>query len=224
MDGTDFAPKYKFYESATYERKFNTDYTYGTICLPFAPNEATCMNYTFYKLEQANNNTLVFVEEEMPKANTPYLYQLKKEVNAEMAKTFTGGFTQVSTEVEDNTCGDWNFIGSFAKTKIEDLTDGLYYAYTPTAEKDILTKATNSLTVYPYRAYFKFVETEELNFTPATSTMRMIIGGKEGGAMEIQEVIAPEEIEGAAFDLEGRPVENMQKGQIYIIGGKKVKK
>ena len=60
-------------------------------------------------------------------------------------------------------------------------------------------KAGTKLVAHPYRAYFKFVPTEELNFTPAASTMRMIIGGKEGGAMEIQEVIAPEQVEGAAF-------------------------
>ena len=213
------------YTSASYVRQFNTEYTYGTICLPFAPDAATCANYTFYKLTEVNSTALIFEEEAAPKANTAYLYKLKDGVVAESAKTFTGGVTTISG-VEVNGVGGWNFIGAFAKTEITDLTGGDYWAYQATYndKKDVLVKAGTKLIVHPYRAYFKFVPTEELNFTPATSTMRMIIGGKEGGAMEIQEVIAPEQVEGAAFDLEGRPVENMQKGQIYIIGGKKVKK
>lgn len=214
------------YTSATYERLFNTDYTYGTICLPFAPDAATCANYTFYKLAEVNSEALYFEEETAPKANVAYLYKLNDGVDAESAKTFTGGVTTIS-DVEVESVGGWNFIGVFAKTKYEDLanSDGLYYAYTPTAEKDILTKATNSLTVHPYRAFFKFVETEELNFTPATATMRLIIPGQnDGGANSIEEVITPDQIDGAIFDLEGRPVQEMLDGQIYIIGGKKVMK
>ena len=225
VDGKNLTPNFKEYTSASYVRKFNTEYTYGTICLPFAPDATTCANYTFYKLTEVNSTALIFEEEAAPKANTAYLYKLKDGVVAESAKTFTGGVTTISG-VEVNGVGGWNFIGAFAKTEITDLTGGDYWAYQATYndKKDVLVKAGTKLIVHPYRAYFKFVPTEELNFTPATSTMRMIIGGKEGGAMEIQEVIAPEQVEGAAFDLEGRPVENMQKGQIYIIGGKKVKK
>lgn len=211
------------YTSATYKRLFNTEYNYGTICLPFAPDAATCENYTFYKLTEVNSEVMYFEEEAEPKANVAYLYKLNDGVDAEDAKTFTGGVTTIS-DVEVESVGGWNFIGSFAKTKIEDLTDGLYYAYTPTADKDILTKATNSLTVHPYRAYFKFVQGETLNFAPTNVTMRIVFGGQSGEAQGIEKVIAPEEIEGAVFDLEGRPVENMQKGQIYIIGGKKVMK
>lgn len=211
------------YTSATYKRLFNTEYNYGTICLPFAPDAATCENYTFYKLTEVNSEVMYFEEEAEPKANVAYLYKLNDGVDAEDAKTFTGGVTTIS-DVEVESVGGWNFIGSFTKTKIEDLTDGLYYAYTPTADKDILTKATNSLTVHPYRAYFKFVQGETLNFAPTNVTMRIVFGGQSGEAQGIEKVIAPEEIEGAVFDLEGRPVENMQKGQIYIIGGKKVMK
>ena len=225
IDGKNLTPNFKEYTSASYVRKFNTEYTYGTICLPFAPDAATCANYTFYKLAEVNSEALIFEEEAEPKANTAYLYKLNDGVDAEAAKTFTGGVTTIS-DIVTEPVGGWQFIGSFAKTEITDLTGGDYWAYQATynGKKDVLVKAGTKLVAHPYRAYFKFVPTAELNFTPAAATMRMIIGGKEGGAMEIQEVIAPEQVEGAAFDLEGRPVENMQKGQIYIIGGKKVKK
>ena len=213
------------YTSASYVRKFNTDYTYGTICLPFAPDAATCANYTFYKLSEIGQTALYFEEETEPKANVAYLYKLKDGVDAELAKTFTGGVTTISDIVTEPLNG-WQLIGAFAKTVITEMTDGLYYAYYAeyNEKKDVLVKANQQLTVNPYRAYFKFVETADEDVTPTTATMRIVFGGKEGGAMDIQEVITPEQIDGAIFDLEGRPVQEMQKGQIYILGGKKVKK
>lgn len=213
------------YSSASYVRKFNTEYTYGTICLPFAPDAATCANYTFYKLSEIGQTALYFEEETEPKANVAYLYKLKDDVDAELAKTFTGGVTTISDIVTEPLNG-WQLIGAFAKTVITEMTDGLYYAYYAeyNDKKDVLVKANQQLTVNPYRAYFKFVETADEDVTPTTATMRIVFGGKEGGAMDIQEVITPEQIDGAIFDLEGRPVQEMQKGQIYIIGGKKVKK
>ncbi len=213
------------YTSASYVRLFNTDYTYGTICLPFAPDAATCANYTFYKLSEIGQTALYFEEETEPKANVAYLYKLKDGVDAELAKTFTGGVTTISDIVTEPLNG-WQLIGAFAKTVITEMTDGLYYAYYAEYKdkKDVLVKANQQLTVNPYRAYFKFVETADEDVTPTTATMRIVFGGKEGGAMDIQEVITPEQIDGAIFDLEGRPVQEMQKGQIYIIGGKKVKK
>ena len=150
---------------------------------------------------------------------------MKDGVDAELAKTFTGGVTTISDIVTEPLNG-WQLIGAFAKTVITEMTDGLYYAYYAeyNEKKDVLVKANQQLTVNPYRAYFKFVETADEDVTPTTATMRIVFGGKEGGAMDIQEVITPEQIDGAIFDLEGRPVQEMQKGQIYIIGGKKVKK
>ena len=211
------------YAGATYERKFNTEYTYGTICLPFAPDAETCANYTFYKLMESNNTTLYFEEETEPKANVAYLYKLNEGVDAEEAKTFTGGVTTIA-EVESEAVGGWQLIGSFKEETITDLSDGEYFAYKPVhnEKKDVFVKATNSLTVKPYRAYFKFVETQSLNFAPAAAVMFLSIGGEYDGTNEIEKVVSPEEVEGAVFDMEGRPVSEMQEGKIYIVGGQKV--
>ena len=211
------------YTNATYERLFNTEYTYGTICLPFAPDAETCANYTFYKLMESNNTTLYFEEETEPKANVAYLYKLNEGVDAEEAKTFTGGVTTIA-EVESEAVGGWQLIGSFKEETITDLSDGEYFAYKPVhnEKKDVFVKATNSLTVKPYRAYFKFVETQSLNFAPAAAVMFLSIGGEYDGTNEIEKVVSPEEVEGAVFDMEGRPVSEMQEGKIYIVGGQKV--
>lgn len=224
-DGANFAPKFDSYTSATYTRKFNTAYNYGTICLPFAPDAATCANYHFYTLASETANALVFEEVTEPKANTAYLYTLKNGVDAEAAKTFTGGATTVSAIVTEPV-GNWAFAGVFANTEI--TSDGSYYVYAPDkGNGEVLSSVKNSfkLTVKPYRAYFQYAS--EAAIAPL-ATMRIIVRGAGDlgdGTTAIEEVITPDQIEGAApaiYNLMGQPVAQPVKGQIYIINGKKV--
>ena len=219
VDGKNFTPNFKEYNTASYERTFNTAYTYGTICLPFAPDAATCENYTFYKLYQASANTLMFVEEEAPKANTAYLYRPKDATATTHA--FTGGETTISTEVAATTSGDWSFIGSLKNATIDLTAGGSFYAYKPDANngENKISKATNSMSVKPYRAYFHYTGKGK-----AVATMRVIVRGD--GTTGIEEVITPDQIESVApttiYNLMGQPVAQPVKGQIYIVNGKKV--
>lgn len=219
VDGKNFTPNFKEYNTASYERTFNTAYTYGTICLPFAPDAATCENYTFYKLDQASANTLMFVEEEAPKANTAYLYRPKDATATTHA--FTGGETTVSTEVAASTSGDWSFIGSLKNATIDLTANGSFYAYKPDANngENKISKATSTMSVKPYRAYFHYTGTGN-----AVATMRVIVRGD--GTTGIEEVITPDQIESVApatiYNLMGQPVAQPVKGQIYIVNGKKV--
>lgn len=220
-DGYDFdAESVENVTNATYTRQFETTGTYGTIILPFTPDSETCGNYTFYKLANSNETALIFEEETEPKAHTAYLYTpADKEATVH---TFTGSAANASYGGTTESEG-WNFIGTFAKSKIEGLnvSSDAYYAYRPTDGKDVLVKATNSITVYPYRAYFKLIQ--GINVTPASVTMRMVIGG-EGGAMGIEKTLSPEQAKESIYDRLGRPVKEAHKGQIYIINGKKVMK
>ena len=204
----------------SYTRDFNTAYNYGTIYLPFAPDTETCKKYTFYKIKSYSDNVLIFEEENSPQANSAYLYSaVDKEATSH---TFTG--SEIEEPVAEIESDGWNFIGTFEKTKIEGLSasNDLYYAYIPTDGKDVLVKATNSITISPYRAYFKYVQSVNTTFVPAT--MRMVIGGD---ANAIEEIFTSEQIEDMAtpviYDLMGRSVQQMQKGQIYIINGKKMR-
>lgn len=211
------------YERASYERRFNTDYTYGTICLPFAPDAATCANYHFYRLDQYNSTTLTFVEDTEPEANTAYLYCLKQGVEAETAKTLTGGFTVVSHDIKVSD-GDWKFIGSLTKYTI--ASNGECYVYAPdknnNSENDeVLSVVNGNLTVMPYRAYFRYTGSSIQDI----ATMRMVIKGENDGTTYIKDLNI-EDIEGVAapiiYDLMGRRVQEMKKGNIYIINNKKV--
>ena len=218
-DGEDFNPTFSAYAGATYSRTVNPEYNYGTICLPFAPDAATCENYTFYKLDQASANTLMFVEEKAPEANTAYLYR-PKDASA-TTHAFTGGETKVSTEVAATTSGDWSFIGSLKNATIDLTADGSFYAYKPDANngENKISKATKSMSVKPYRAYFHYTGKGK-----AVATMRVIVRGD--GTTGIEEVITPDQIESVApttiYNLMGQPVAQPVKGQIYIVNGKKV--
>ena len=233
-DGKNFTPTFKEYNTASYERSFNTDYAYGTICLPFAPDAATCDNYTFYKLASGDTEALIFEEETTPEANTPYLYcPVNKESTTH---TFTGGETTVSSNAKTVIGGDWNMIGALAKTTITNFDElGYHFAYSPASanpddertKDNELVMATNSMTVNPYRAYFVYAPQISFDDPMPYTTVRVVVRGQDNGdgTTNIEEIITPDQIEGATpaiYDLMGRPVQQMQKGQIYIVNGKKV--
>nr|MBQ5605106.1 InlB B-repeat-containing protein [Bacteroidales bacterium] len=203
------------YAQATYSRTVDPAYNYGTICLPFTPDAETCEKYTFYTLSKANSTSITFVEVDEPQANMPYLYRAKdREATTHV---FTGGKTTVNTEAGAHVVGNWSFAGVFAKTvfKPAELNANLYI-YKPTSGEDLIVEALNSLTMWPYRAYFK------CNQVVAASApmLRVVI---DGGVTGIEEVITPDQIEGAViYDLMGRPVQQMIEGNFYIVNGEKV--
>lgn len=60
------------YDDVSYTRTLLTG-RYGTIMLPFAPDEASLQNYAFYTLKEAGDGYIKFEEVAAPVANTPYL-------------------------------------------------------------------------------------------------------------------------------------------------------
>lgn len=203
------------YAKATYSRTVDPIYNYGTICLPFTPDAETCENYTFYTLSKANSTSVTFVEVNEPQANMPYLYRAKdREATTHV---FTGGKTTVNNEVGEHVVGNWSFAGVFAKTVFSpaELNADLYI-YKPNGGEDLLIQALNSLTMWPYRAYLK-CNRVVMSSAPA---MRLVI---DGGVTGIEEVITPDQIEGAVmYDLMGRPVQEVTEGNLYIVNGEKV--
>lgn len=191
------------YSSATYTRTIAAD-TYGTICLPFAPDAASLENYTFFKMQSAGADAINFVEETAPVANTPYIYCLKGDNEA-----ITGGVTVVSATLNDVVAGDWTMKGSFTNQAIDAAT-GNYYGYVAAQNK--IVKANTTLTVKPYRAYFtseKAAAAVTLRFTRGDETTEI-----SAAELDVQPATV-------IYDLAGRRVEKMEKG-IYIVNGKKV--
>ena len=204
-DANDFAPEYDAYSSATYTRTIAAD-TYGTICLPFAPDAASLENYTFFKMESAGADAINFVEETAPQANTPYIYCLKGENVA-----ITGGATVVSADINSVEVGNWTMKGSFTKQTIATAgADTKYYGYV--ADQNKIVKANKTLTVLPYRAYF----TAPVN--AAAVALRITRGDETTEITAADLDVQPATV---IYDLAGRRVEKMEKG-IYIVNGKKV--
>ncbi len=204
-EGEDFAPEYDAYSSATYTRTI-AEGTYGTICLPFAPDAASLENYTFFKMESAGADAINFVEETAPQANTPYIYCLKGENVA-----ITGGATVVSADINSVEVGNWTMKGSFTKQTIATAgADTKYYGYV--ADQNKIVKANKTLTVLPYRAYF----TAPVN--AATVALRITRGDETTEITAADLDVQPATV---IYDLAGRRVEKMEKG-IYIVNGKKV--
>ena len=195
------------YDDVSYTRTISEG-KYGTIMLPFAPDEASLENYAFYTLKEAGDGYIRFEEVAAPEANTPYLYTLR--AGGENA-AITGGQTTIAADINNCNVDGWELVGSFSNQTI-DCTGGNYYALSPAENK--INRITKTLTVLPYRAYFKSTVAQNSN-------LRVFIGGTTG----VTE-ISPDDIEGfdggAVYDLYGRPVSEPAKGGIYIIDGKKV--
>ncbi|MBQ7947009.1 MAG: leucine-rich repeat protein [Bacteroidaceae bacterium] len=195
------------YADVSYTRTISEG-KYGTIMLPFVPDEASLENYAFYTLKEAGDGYIKFEEVAAPVANTPYLYTLR--AGGENT-AITGGQTTIAADINNCNVNGWEFIGSFNNNTI-DCTDGNYYAYS--AARNEINRITKTLTVSPYRAYLKSTAAQNSN-------LRVFIGG----TTSVTE-ISPDDIEGfdggAVYDLYGRPVNEPAKGGVYIINGKKV--
>ena len=203
----DFAPAATEYASVSYIRSM-AEGSYGTILLPFAPDEKSLENYAFYALAESGDGYLRFEEIAEPQANTPYLYSLR-EGKENIA--ITGGRTKISTDIEDYSVDGWKTVGSFTNKTI-DTNNGNYYAFS-TAKSEV-NRVTNRLTVLPYRAYF-------VAEVPQKSAFSIYIGGTTSMVK-----ISSDEIDslnnGHIYDVYGRRVLEPVKGEIYIINGRKV--
>ena len=195
------------YSDVSYTRTINEG-KYGTIMLPFTPDAASLENYAFYELAESGDGYMKFEEVVAPVANTPYIYTLR-EGKENIA--ITGGETTISSNIITPEVDGWQTIGSFNNQTIN-TSGGNYYALSATDNE--INRITKSLTVLPYRAYFKSANASK-------SALNIYINGTTG-----VETISSNEIDGfengAIFDLSGHKVSKPQKGNIYIKDGKKI--
>lgn len=216
-DNEDFAPLYDECASATYYTNITAN-SYRTICLPFAPDEESLSAYNFYELAASTINgdegSVTFNMVNSPEANKPYIYSLKE--GAEEGTPITGGATANLTAAEAGTIEitGWQMVGSF-KNETVDCSDKAVYALGENGEK--LIKYTGALTVPPYRAYIMGTSSEQYRLQRLTVRISTPTGIKQISASDVEGLLPA-----TIYDLMGRPVQNPQKGHLYIQGGKKV--
>jgi len=211
----DFNPPYENYASVTYTRSIAAG-AYGTICLPFAPDAESLEAYNFYELTASTvsgtDGEVTFTKVDAPEANKPYIYCLADK-DATGAPAITGGATEVSTEAGTTIISGWQMVGSF-KAETVDCTDKAIYALNGETQK--LMKVTQSLSVPAYRAYIEGTSSQ-LNLQALTVRISGPTGIEQISAADVEGLLPA-----TIYDLMGRPVQNPQKGHLYIQGGKKV--
>ena len=214
-DGEDFDPEYDYCTSATYTRPITAG-AYGTICLPFAPEAESLEAYNFYELTASTVSGIAgevtFTKVDAPEANKPYIYCLADK-DATEAPAITGGATEVSTEAGTTIISGWQMVGSF-KAKTVDCTDKAIYALNGTTQN--LMKVTKTLAVPAYRAYIEGTSSQ-LDLQMLTVRISGPTGIEQISAADVEGLLPA-----TIYDLMGRPVQNPQKGHLYIQGGKKV--
>ena len=215
------------YQTLKYKRAPLAKGTYGTIVLPFAPDNAT-KKYDFFELYSADAEGLIFSQVDEVKANTPYLYKLKDVVNEDIAiveneKTidvFTGVTTQIQSVGHNPSVNkdEWESVGCYVTESVMTETDPANHYYYFSIKENAFLYVTKKLNVKPYRAFFVVPATTAAQ-APAQLSLR--ITRNDGSTTEID----PSQVEGMEtpiyYDLQGRRVENPTSG-VYIVNGKKV--
>lgn len=198
-------------DKASYNRSFNTT-GYTTFVLPVAA-PASAINGNVYQLVgfNADHSAFDFAPVTTLAANKPYLLE------ASNATLFGNGAVTVatvnaSTAAKSNTGAGVEQIGNYGEAQsCASISSKSYYGY----QGGQFVKAATG-TLNRYRTMF------EVEGAPAAvRSYAVSIGGVLTGIATIDNGSLNIE-KGQIFDLQGRRVVKTQKGQTYIINGKKV--
>lgn len=199
----------------TIEREFKAGW--NAVVLPFNLTKKEVINAFGANSEVAecqgdngtDNVTVYFmkrdvtdVDDIMIEAGTPYLIWLKNPVSG---LKFT---KNIVTDTSYTPGQNFDFVGVYTTTPTQ---DGDYFV-----KNGEFQKCNTTNTVKPFRSYLKYKGTSpvrSLNFVVDDETITTEIDGLE--------IDTPVKVEGA-YNLNGQKVENLKKGGLYIINGKKV--
>ncbi|MEE0803915.1 MAG: alpha-N-acetylglucosaminidase C-terminal domain-containing protein, partial [Prevotellamassilia sp.] len=220
------------YLSARYKRTPLAEDKYGTICLPFVPENALG-KYDFFEFKYGEVNSFVFSQVASVndlKANTPYLYKLKDEDKRgdmesengldvfETSKRFTVD-THAKYNPAEEEAGTSRALGTYVNFYIEtkNYKDKSAYYYFSTGQQKFL-KVTEQLNYRPYRAIF-VVNPKDGNTSqaPARISLRLL----DGTTTDIDASLVEGMETPVYYDISGRRVLNPGSG-VYIVNGKKV--
>ena len=209
-----FAMHANKYYQVTIKRKLN-NMNYGSIIMPFAPNSATRSNFKFYQLRNILGSYIYYSRVYSPSANVPYLYKNSSSSSSKWASEIvsSNNVTIKATEKPSVSSGNWTTVGSYKNMYITDQ-DSLSYHYA--MSNNSLMNFNQSLSIYPLRAYF-----EGPVYDSNARQMQLVILDDDD-ATHIYIVQGDEQEETKAYDLQGRRVNKLVPGQMYIINGEKV--
>ena len=210
-------------KAASYSRKMKEGTTWATLCLPFEVSLAN-QDFRAFKLLSADEGTLTVELEEIEgsiAAGTPVIIKMKdgatklsiSEANKEIAK---------DVQTAETANGNYQLQGLYTQKEFSKDTDNNCYivkGFKLMNPAKLLDKtATKSVGSKPFRAYMV-----DNSSAPAAGA-RMFSISVGGSTTAIEQLESTADSKAEYYDLQGRRLQNLQKGvNIVKRGGKTMK-
>ena len=210
-------------KAASYNRTMNAGTTWATLCLPFEVSLAD-KNFRAFKLLSADEGTETVELEEIEgsiAAGTPVIIKMKDGAT-ELNFTETDKTIAKDVQTAETANGNYQLQGLYTKKEFSKDTDNNCYIVKGVKLMNpakLLDKtATKSVGSKPFRAYM----VDNSSAPAAGARMFSISVGGSTTAIEQLETTADSKAE--YYDLQGRRLQNLQKGiNIVKRGGKTMK-
>ena len=208
-------------KAASYSRKMNAGTTWATLCLPFEVSLEN-QNFRAFKLLSADDVTETVELEEIKTsiaAGTPVIIKMK---DGATKLNFTVADKEIAQKVVSAADGNYNLQGIYTQKVFDKDADNNCYIVkgNKLMNPAKLLENTNTTTVgsKPFRAYM----VDNSSAPAAGARMFSISVGGSTTAIEQLETTADSKAE--YYDLQGRRLQNLQKGvNIVKRGGKTMK-
>ena len=223
-DGKDFVAYEPFAaKAASYNRTMNAGTTWATLCLPFEVSLAD-KNFRAFKLLSADEGTETVELEEIEgsiAAGTPVIIKMKDGAT-ELNFTETDKTIAKDVQTAETANGNYQLQGLYTKKEFSKDTDNNCYIVKGVKLMNpakLLDKtATKSVGSKPFRAYMV-----DNSSAPAAGA-RMFSISVGGSTTAIEQLESTADSKAEYYDLQGRHLQNLQKGiNIVKRGGKTMK-
>ena len=209
-------------KAASYSRTMNAGTTWATLCLPFEVSLAD-KNFRAFKLLSADDATETVELEEIKtriEAGTPVIIKMNEGVTSfSFSETYKAIAKDVQTSKTDN--GNYQLQGLYTQKMFSKDTDNNCYIVKGDKLMNpakLLGTSTEFVGSKPFRAYMA----DNSSAPAAGARMFSISVGGSTTAIEQLETTADSKAE--YYDLQGRRLQNLQKGvNIVKRGGKTMK-
>jgi hypothetical protein len=203
--------------SITHERKTSsTSAVWGTACLPYPVRSVSGDDgIRYYQLSESNSKEGVMsftLITDVIAANTPVVFI--KSSGAEFNFNSTDKRVAITpANLESSEIQGKTLVGTFAGSNDVATDDSKNYYY---ISGNKFWHATGTLKVSPFRAYFTETKGGQ---TVRNYTLQVV---DDGNVTRIDSVEGFDMSDEQVYTLDGKKVNNVKKGSIYIIGGNKV--
>ena len=186
----------------------------ATLCLPFEMELSEGVKA--YTLTDVVGDTLIFTQEKSIIANNPYIVVVDEDITLQIKSETT--IPVIPRRLSQVSVGDFVMSGTLTSISKEDAEKQCLYALNEDASSwnQIISAAKSVQVIYPYHAYVQFTKSE----APSSMQMRLVEEDLPTGVNDVE--MTEEKIDNIIYDLQGRRVLELQKGNLYIINSKKV--